>query len=87
MQEIYFQENGFPFNGTPVFGTESCMACHFSAGIATGYVEKVINSATVQKVPIFGGDLSADFSWLPQLKANWAKWECLLAIFDDGFLD
>lgn len=72
-QEAHFQENTFPFNGTPVFGTESCMACHFSAGIATGYVEKVINSATVQKVPIFGGDLTADFSWLPQLKANWAK--------------
>jgi hypothetical protein len=49
------------------------MACHFSAGIATGYVEKVENSNKVQKVPIFGGDLSADFSWLLQLKANWAK--------------
>jgi len=72
-QPAHFQENGFPFNNTSVFGTESCMACHFSAGIATGYVEKVENSNKVQKVPIFGGDLSADFSWLLQLKANWAK--------------
>lgn len=72
-QEAHFQENGFPFNSTPVFGTESCMACHLAAGIATGYVEKAENLGTVQKVPIFGGDLTADFSWLPQLKAKWAK--------------
>jgi alpha-glucosidase len=72
-QQAHFQENGFPFNNTPVFGTESCMACHFSAGIATGYVEKAENSDKAQKVAIFGGDLTADFSWLPQLKANWAQ--------------
>lgn len=72
-QKAHFQENGFPFNNAPVFGTESCVACHFSAGIATGYVEKAENSGTIQKVPIFGGDLTGDFSWLLQLKANWAK--------------
>jgi hypothetical protein len=72
-QEAHFQENGFPFNNAPVFGTESCVACHFSAGIATSYVEKAENSGTIQKVPIFAGDLTADFSWLLQLKANWAK--------------
>jgi len=72
-QTAHFQENGFPFNDTPIFGTESCMGCHFSAGIATSYMEKAESSGTTKKVPIFGGDLTADFSWLPQLKANWAK--------------
>ncbi len=77
-QIAHFQENGFPFDNTQVFGTESCMACHFSAGIATGYLIKQEyangdGKATPQKTPIFGGDLSADFSWLLQLKANWLK--------------
>ncbi len=54
------------------------VACHFSAGIATGYVIKQEyadsdGKVTPQKTPIFGGDLSADFSWLLQLKANWLK--------------
>ncbi|NET00508.1 MAG: hypothetical protein F6K61_08005 [Sphaerospermopsis sp. SIO1G1] len=69
-QLAQFQENGFPQNKTPVFGTESCMACHFSAGIATGYEMKNLNGDEV-KVPIFDGDLTGDFSWLPQLKAQW----------------
>jgi hypothetical protein len=72
-QQAHFEENGFPFNRTEVFGTESCMACHFSAGIANGYVNKTINSDTIQKIATFAGDVSADFSWLPQLKAQWAK--------------
>ncbi|NEQ35185.1 MAG: hypothetical protein F6K40_02210 [Okeania sp. SIO3I5] len=71
-QEAHFQENGFPFDNTQVFGTESCMACHFSAGIATGYITKNTNGHST-KVPVFGGDLSADFSWLPQLKAQFMK--------------
>ncbi len=71
-QEAHFQENGFPFNNTEVFGTESCMGCHFSAGIATNYVLKNINGTQI-KTAVFGGDTTADFSWLPQLKANWAK--------------
>jgi len=71
-QEAHFQENGFPFDNTQVFGTESCMACHFSAGIATGYITKNTNGHST-KVPVFGGDLSADFSWLLQLKAQFMK--------------
>lgn len=69
-QTAQFQENGFPFDDTQVFGTESCMGCHFSAGIATGYEMKNLNGKVV-KVPVFGGDLTADFSWLPQQKAQW----------------
>ncbi|MEO0970483.1 MAG: hypothetical protein AAFX80_19695, partial [Cyanobacteria bacterium J06639_18] len=75
-QAAHFQENGFPFDNTQVFGTESCMACHFSAGIATGYEMKKLNSKNnpngeLVKVPIFGGDLTGDFSWLLQQKAQW----------------
>ncbi len=69
-QKAQIQENGFPFNNAQVFGTESCMGCHFSAGIATNYVLKNLNG-TQTKIPIFGGDTTADFSWLPQLKAHW----------------
>jgi hypothetical protein len=77
-QIAHFQENGFPFNNGQVFGTESCVGCHFSAGIATDYVIKKEyadkdGKVSAQKVAIFGGDLSGDFSWLLQLKANWLK--------------
>jgi len=72
-QKAHFQENGFPFSNTKVFGTESCMACHYSAGIASGYTLHKGPKDTVKKIPIFAGDASADFSWLPQLKAKWAK--------------
>jgi len=69
-QMAHFQENGFPFDKTQVFGTESCMACHFSAGIANGYEIKNVNGQ-MTKVPTFGGDLTGDFSWLLQQKAQW----------------
>lgn len=62
-----FQEQGFPFNDTPIFGTESCMGCHSSAGFAVDYIEDAEGTRTA----IFGGQLSADFSWLPQIKAHW----------------
>jgi hypothetical protein len=72
-QTAHFQENGFPFNSAPVFGTESCMACHYSAGIANGFVNTTVGGGKVIKRPVFAGDMTADFSWLPQLKANWQK--------------
>jgi len=62
------QEEGQPKDATTVFGTESCVGCHSSAGIATGFTMK-----DGQKKPKFGGQLSADFSWLPSQKAHWKK--------------
>lgn len=46
-----------------IFGTESCIGCHSSAGIAVSY-----DSTT--SAPKFGGQLSGDFSWL-LTRANW----------------
>lgn len=70
--ETYFQvgnqpagneEEGNVTDTTPIFGTESCMGCHSSAGIATGKDAK--------GNPIFSGQLTGDFSWLPEQKAHW----------------
>jgi hypothetical protein len=47
-----------------VSSTESCMGCHSSAAIATGRSANAPNGYT------FGGQLSADFSWLLQQKAQ-----------------
>jgi hypothetical protein len=59
------QEEGNPPINPPstiqVFGTESCTGCHSSAGVAS--------SGTAQK-PVFGKQLSADFSWLLEMKAQ-----------------
>jgi hypothetical protein len=57
------QEEGNPPDDQIVFGTESCMGCHSSAGVAIGY-------QSGGKKPKFGGQLSADFSWLLQTKAK-----------------
>ncbi|MFQ3327024.1 MAG: hypothetical protein ACI8YC_001665 [Salibacteraceae bacterium] len=48
-----------------IFGTESCIGCHSSAGIAQHYDHKL------EKVT-FGKQLTGDFSWLLQ-KAAWDK--------------
>ncbi|MGI8640814.1 MAG: hypothetical protein ACR2MG_12825 [Pyrinomonadaceae bacterium] len=47
-----------------VFGTESCMSCHSSAGIYNG----ISNGKFVT-----GNQLSGDFSWLLSQKAHWDK--------------
>ncbi len=47
-----------------IFGTESCMGCHSSAGIAVSY-------DPTQKTVTYGTQLSGDFSWLLQTKAQW----------------
>ena len=59
-QDASSQEEGNPPDTTPIFGTESCMGCHSSAGVAwTGGAE-----------PKYGGQLTGDFSWLLQKKAK-----------------
>lgn len=56
---------------TKVFGTESCVGCHYSSGIAVG--SRIVNG---QKVPIFGINSndgltgSANYSWLLQMEAR-----------------
>jgi hypothetical protein len=65
-QATNLQENNPP-DTTIVFGTESCMGCHSSAGIATGYT--VNKDGT--KTAVFNGQLTADFSWLLQERAQW----------------
>jgi hypothetical protein len=69
--ETYFQtgnqnaanleEGNVPPSTIQAFGTESCTGCHSSAGVAI--------SGTPQK-PVYGKQLSADFSWLLKMKAQ-----------------
>jgi hypothetical protein len=58
------QEEGNPTDDTLIFGTESCMGCHSSAGVAVG------STAAPASKPIFGPQLSGDFSWLLSTKAK-----------------
>ncbi len=64
-QKASNQEEGNPTDDTLVFGTESCMGCHSSAGVAVGYSQPQTKTG-----PIFGPQLSADFSWLLRTKAH-----------------
>jgi len=65
-QPAQFQIQGFPFNETPIFGTESCMGCHYSAGIA---VDTIVDNYGQTQI-VYGPPSSGDFSWLLQLKAQ-----------------
>ena len=68
------------FDTTMVFGTESCVGCHYSAGACIGFRKdssgKLLHDAGGNKIPIFGqngnGGLTANanFSWLLQLEAK-----------------
>ena len=68
------------FDTTPVFGTESCVGCHYSAGACIGFKKdstgKLLLDAGGNKIPIFGenanGGLTGNgnFSWLLQLEAK-----------------
>jgi hypothetical protein len=55
-----------------VFGTESCVGCHYSAGAAIAFRK----DAKGMTVPIFGENANdgltgnANFSWLLQLEAK-----------------
>ncbi|PWJ43237.1 hypothetical protein [Sediminitomix flava] len=75
-EPAFFQIQGFPLTTDlqnthkNIFGTESCIGCHFSASIAKDfYVDKKTN----QKVPVFAKPADADFSWLLQLKAHFKE--------------
>lgn len=53
---------GNPTSNITIFGTESCMGCHSSAGI----YDSVSNGQFLTS-----GQLSGDFSWLLSLRAQW----------------
>ncbi len=65
---------------TRVFGTESCVGCHYSAGAVVGFKTdengRLLKDAAGLKVPIygknghFGQTGSADYVWQLQLKAR-----------------
>ena len=59
---------GFSPDTTQVFGTEGCVGCHTSAGIARTFTVDANNT----RQPVFGPPLTADFSWLFQQKAVFA---------------
>jgi hypothetical protein len=63
-QKATQQEEGNPTDDTLVFGTESCMGCHSSAGVAVG------TSSPPKPRTIYGPQLSGDFSWLLETKAK-----------------
>lgn len=76
------QDDRVPFSidTTKVFGTESCVGCHYSAGACLGFRKdsagKYLRDAAGNKTPIFGEDAhggrsaSANFSWLLQIEAK-----------------
>jgi len=64
---------------TPVVGTESCVGCHYSAGIATGWKRDMSgNPVTVNgvKQPVYGIDshfgrtAHGNFSWMLQIETS-----------------
>lgn len=65
---------------TPVFGTESCAGCHYSAGACIGFRKdtsgKYVRDADGRRIPIYGKNgndgLSggANFSWTLQIEAK-----------------
>lgn len=69
-----------PIDDTPVIGTESCVGCHYSAGICIGFKRNADGSylldSTGRKTPIygenghFGKTGNANFSWLLQIEAK-----------------
>jgi hypothetical protein len=72
----------FSVDTTMVFGTESCVGCHYSAALhrvpeASGRQASPRSSGN--KIPIFGGNgndgpaANGNFSWLLQLEANAKK--------------
>ncbi len=69
-----------PLDTTMVFGTESCVGCHYSAGACIGFRKntagELLRDASGRKIPMFGKNslegrsASASFSWLLQLEAK-----------------
>ncbi len=71
-EPAYFQIQGFPRNDPKntqklIFGTESCVSCHYSSTIAIDVVPKKNGKGDSA---IFGKPGAADFEWLMQLKAQ-----------------
>lgn len=73
-----------PIDSTEVIGTESCVGCHYSAGICIGFKKKdsgefLIDDAG-RRIPIygenghFGKTGHANFSWLFQIEAQAAPY-------------
>jgi hypothetical protein len=70
----------FSVDTTMVFGTESCVGCHYSAGICLGFRKdragNLIHDDKGNKIPIFGQNGNdgltgnANFSWMLQLEAK-----------------
>jgi hypothetical protein len=70
----------FSVDTTMVFGTESCVGCHYSAGACIGFrrdsTGKLILDPNGNKIPIFGQNANggqtanANFSWLLQIEAK-----------------
>jgi len=72
-EPAYFQMNSSPVaydtsnTHRLIYGTESCIGCHFSSNIATGYTL----NADGTKSPVFNSrPSSADFSWLLNQKPS-----------------
>jgi len=70
-----------PIDDTPVFATESCVGCHYSAGICVGFKKNpttgdYLLDKSGKRVPIyginsnFGKTGNANFSWLLQIEAR-----------------
>ena len=73
-ESAYFQIQGFPKTIDKkntlkiIFGTEGCVNCHHSAGVAIG--DTMIKG---QRTVWYGKPESGDFEWLLQLKARFKK--------------
>ncbi len=66
-QKVSTQEQGSPAGPKErLFATESCMGCHYSAGIANSFT----TSPNGTKTAVFSGPTTSDFSWLFQKRAE-----------------
>ncbi|MFJ3483068.1 hypothetical protein ACIPL1_06750 [Pseudomonas sp. NPDC090202] len=65
-QPVGTEEQGAPAVTDQIFATESCMGCHYSAGIASAFT---ISPSGV-KTALFNGPSSSDFSWMFQQLAH-----------------
>ncbi|MCJ8290160.1 MAG: hypothetical protein HRT58_10895 [Crocinitomicaceae bacterium] len=75
-----FMENGSqPTDNTEkmIFGTESCMGCHSSAGIAN---HRPATMKAAREGSFYGGQLSADFVWLLNTQAHWKDNDTLTTV-------
>jgi mono/diheme cytochrome c family protein len=70
---------GKAIDNTQVTGTESCVGCHYSAGIAVGFKKDAQGNDQIvdgHKVPIygenghFGKTGNGNFSWMLQIEAS-----------------